>query len=192
MIRTFIAIQLPPPVQQTLGAVSAQLAEKVPERTVRWVKPELMHLTLRFLGDTAVSAVPQLASVLDEVAARHPAFSLQTDSLGCFPNTRRPRVIWIGLQGDRTAAGALKSAIDAALGALGWSPEARPFRAHLTLGRVRDSRRVQGVSWQADVPPLLIPVTAVHLVESILRPSGPTYTNRHTSALPQPAPVDQP
>ncbi len=73
--------------------------------------------------------------------------------------------------------------LEAALRPLGWPPEDRPFRAHLTLGRVKDERAAQGVEWSINVPALDVPVTAVHLIESQLRPDGSVYTVRHSSAL---------
>lgn len=181
--RLFIAIQLPPNVRTSLGAVSDNLAAQMPERSVRWVKPDLLHLTLRFLGDTAVDRMPALGATLDEVAAAHAAFALSLGELGCFPNRSRPRVIWVGLHGDLQPMQALKRALDETLAPLGWEKEDRPFRAHLTLGRVKDSRLLKSVRWGTDVQPLPVPITAVHLVESQLTREGPVYTVRHSSDL---------
>jgi len=182
-IRTFIAIALPDAVRAALGQVNETLAAQVPPRVVRWVKPELMHVTLRFLGDTAVSLLPAITAELDRVTARHRRFNLVVKGLGCFPNRRRPRVIWAGLQGDLSEAQSLAAAVDASLVSLGWESEARPFRPHLTLGRVNDSRKVQGINWDMAIEEMVVGVTAVHLIESQLRPSGPVYTVRHTSYL---------
>lgn len=182
-IRAFMAIPLPPAVQAELGQVNDVLAGQMPPRSVRWVQPHLLHLTLRFLGDTAVAQIPLLIAMLDQVAARHAPFTLHLAELGCFPNRQRPRVIWAGLQGELAAAQALQADIERAVQALGWAAEEKPFRAHLTLGRVKDGRLLRGVVWGAEVQELAVPVTAVHLSESQLRPSGPIYTNRHVSQL---------
>ncbi|MBK7219158.1 MAG: RNA 2',3'-cyclic phosphodiesterase [Candidatus Promineofilum sp.] len=120
--------------------------------------------------------------------ARHPGrrphpFTLRLSDVGCFPNARRPRVVWVGLGGEEAKLTALVAALEAALRPLGWPPEDKPFRAHLTLGRVKDERAAQGVDWSAAVPALDVPVTALHLIESQLRPEGPVYTVRHTSVL---------
>jgi 2'-5' RNA ligase len=80
--------------------------------------------------------------------------------------------------------GALKTAVDAALVPLGWAAETKPFTAHLTLGRVRDGRRLERVPWDLAVPAAAFPVGAIHLIESDLRPDGPRYTIRHSAALP--------
>ena len=183
MIRAFIAISLPDEVRATLGEVSAALAAQMPARSVRWVKPDLLHATLRFLGDTAVSQLPIIASELDRIAKNYAPINLRLAGLGCFPNRKRPRVIWAGLQGDVTAVQALKQAIDGGLEPLGWERESRPFRAHLTLGRVKDSRKLRGIEWGVAVKEMVVPVTAVHLIESQLGPGGPIYTVRHTSQL---------
>jgi 2'-5' RNA ligase len=182
-IRAFIAIPLSTEVQALLGAVSQTWSEQVPERSVRWVKPHLIHITLRSLGDTEVASLPTLADALDGIAARNDAFTLRLDRPGCFPNNKRPRVIWVGLQGQLDAARALKQEIDEALVPLGWERENRSFRPHLTIGRVKDSRKVKGFRWEANVEPLPVPVQVIHLIESVLHPAGPVYTVRHAAIL---------
>lgn len=186
-IRAFIAIDLPPDVKAALGHVAATLGEGLPRGTVRWVRPEQMHLTLAFLGDTPVEKLPEIEAALDTITTQQQPFALALDGVGCFPNRRRPRVVWVGLAaaggGESAPLLVLKAALDEALTPLGWLPEDKPFRAHLTLGRVKDERAAQGIEWTADVPPLTVPVTAIHLIESQLRPEGPLYTIRHTSQL---------
>ena len=182
-IRAFIAIPLSTEVQALLVAVSQTWSEQVPERSVRWVKPHLMHITLRFLGDTEVASLPTVADALDGIAARINAFTLRLDRPGCFPNNKRPRVIWVGLQGQLETARALKHEIDEALVPLGWEQDDQSFRPHLTVGRVKDSRKVRGFRWEANVEPLLVPVNVIHLIESDLLPAGPVYTVRHKAVL---------
>lgn len=182
-MRMFMAIALPDAVRTALGQVCEVLAAQMPQRSVRWVKPDLMHVTLRFLGDTAVTQLPTLTADLDRVAAHHAPLDLRVSGLGCFPNRRRPRVIWAGLKGELTAVQSLKQEIDGILEPLGWPREARPFQPHLTLGRVNDSRKLQGVEWGTKVAEMVVPVTAVHLIKSELTPRGPIYTVYHTSRL---------
>lgn len=182
-IRLFMAISLPDTVRAALGRVNAELAAQASARAVRWVKPELMHVTLRFLGDTAVSLIPTITAELDHVCAQQQPFNLVISGLGCFPNRQRPRVIWAGLQGDLAQANALAAAVNAFLSPLGGEVEKRPFRPHLTLGRVKDSRKLQGFDWGIEIEERVVGVTAVHLIESQLNPSGPVYTVRHTSYL---------
>jgi 2'-5' RNA ligase len=206
-IRAFIAIGLPVEVKQALGQLNEELAARVPRGGVRWVKPAQMHLTLYFLGDTPLARLPDIQRVLDDVTGRYAPFTLYLGRTGCFPNCRRPRVIWVGLEMERLEIGRLetreepfrgdstlvrlKQELDNALRPLGWEPDKRPFRAHLTIGRVKDNSQVHGISWververveTAAAPPLAIPVTAVYLIQSDLRPDGPIYTIRHTAFL---------
>ena len=182
-IRAFIAIHLPQDVKDYLRALTTDLAGQVPRGAVRWVKPDRMHLTLRFIGETEKNLLPELGCALDDVAARQQQFRLHLQGFGCFPNCKRPRVLWAGVGGDLKAAGRLKADIDAALVPLGWEAENRPFRPHLTVGRVKDSRKVSGQRWPDEVNPLVIPSDSIHLIESELTPIGPIYTVRHSIKL---------
>ena len=187
IIRAFVAIQLPPNVLNSLAQINKELAVQIPQNSVRWVKPHLIHLTLRFLGDTAESTLPSLFNALDETVAQHNAFSLNLDQLGCFPNCKRPRVIWVGLQGQLDALNTLKREIDEALQRLGWDQEDKAFRPHLTLGRVKDSGNLQDSNWEAQIDQQQMLVSAVYLIESKLTSNGPIYTTRHTTHLHHPS-----
>ncbi|WP_157912906.1 RNA 2',3'-cyclic phosphodiesterase [Candidatus Promineifilum breve] len=185
-IRAFIAIDLPADVKIALGQIAATLGDGLPRGAVRWVRPEQMHLTLTFLAETPVAKVPAIQSAMDTIAAQQQPFALALAGIGCFPNRRRPRVVWVGLaaaagSGESAPLLALKAALDAALTPLGLPPEDKPFRAHLTLGRVKDEPAAQAVAWATPVPRLEVPVTAIHLIESQLRPDGSVHTVRHTS-----------
>jgi 2'-5' RNA ligase len=182
-IRAFIAIPLPDQVQRLLGNITHAWSNQIPEQSVRWVKPQLMHITLRFLGVTDSRIIPSLIQVLDNVTAEHEFFTLRLDKPGCFPNIKRPRVIWVGLQGQLSAVQLLKKAVDEAVVPLGWEIENRSFRPHLTLGRVKESRKVRGHRWEAEIQPLSVPVRKIHLIESRLQQDGPIYTIRHESFL---------
>lgn len=182
-IRAFIAIQLPQDVKSYLAALTRALAEQIPPPAVRWVTPERMHLTVRFLGDTAVNRLPALAEALDVSMSRQTTFTLYLDHLGCFPNRKRPRVIWAGLKDREKALPGFKQEVDACLWPFGLEPEARPFQPHLTLGRIKDSRQIAGINWGMQLERRAVPVAAVHLIESRLTPDGPIYTVRHASQL---------
>jgi RNA 2',3'-cyclic 3'-phosphodiesterase len=182
-IRAFIAIALPGEVKALLSDTGRRLAAEVAAGAVRWVRPEAMHLTLRFLGDLVVDRLPQIGVALDQTVMGRKSFSLKLGQLGCFPNPKRPRVIWAGIAGDEAELQALKGALDGLLEPLGWPAETKAFQPHLTLGRIKDERAGIDLPWGEGLEPLPLRVTAVHLIESQLRPAGPIYTIRHSSVL---------
>lgn len=184
-MRAFIAVELPQSIKQELGRISAALVGQLPSRAVRGVQPDNIHLTLRFLGDTPITQLPLLSQQLNELAAHHPPFSLHLGQLGCFPNPKRPRVIWTGVAGDLAALLAVKQELDERLAPLGWAVEDKPFSAHLTIGRVGDGRLPPTLNWNLPVNPLPFIVANIHLIESQLTPQGPLYTVRHTAVLRQ-------
>jgi 2'-5' RNA ligase len=182
-IRTFIAIPLPEPLLAQLARVQRQLEREVPPRSVRWVRPESIHLTLKFLGDTPTEKLPQIEAALAAVAQNGPACTFTVTGLGCFPNSRRPRVLWVGVQEPTGRLAALQNAIEEAVAPFGYPPEGRGFTPHLTLGRVhrradrRDVARVGEIVATTEVGPL--GEVAVHhfaLIRSLLKPTGAEYT----------------
>lgn len=180
-IRAFVAVQLSAEVKQELGRVAGVLAERVPERSVRWVKPDLMHLTLRFLGDVSISKLDAITQAMDIAAQNQPPLTLHLQGTGCFPHAKRPRVIWAGLEGQVAELAAFKQELDAGLQPLGWEIEKRPFKPHLTLGRVKDAGKLRGVSWAVEMDEMVVGITAVYLIESELTRQGPIYTTRYVS-----------
>jgi 2'-5' RNA ligase len=181
-IRTFIAIEMAPDVRQGLATLQEELVRNVPGRAVRWVEPDSIHLTLKFLGDTESGAVGQIGDRLEALAAANEPFQMRLGKLGCFPNPRRPRVIWVGVESDAVEGGGplirLQRAVEENLEELGWPAEKRRFHPHLTLGRVKESEQVV----QARLPWGLQRVqgqqqaTEICLIESDLRPTGAVYT----------------
>lgn len=184
-IRTFIALHLPTAVEQTLLDTIGQHRPRFPTGSVRWVRPEQLHLTLRFLGETAVSHLPALQQGLDHIATHHAPLSLRLSDLGCFPTCQRPRVFWVGLEGELERLHALQQEIEGLVNQLGWAREKRPFSPHLTLGRIKDARQLQGATWRGAPASgdKQMQLTEVALVESQLRPGGAVYTTRHLSRL---------
>lgn len=180
-VRAFVAVALSTDVKQELGRVANLLADRVPERSVRWVKPDLMHITLCFLGETAVSKLDAICQMMDEAVQDQAKIRLTLNGTGCFPNAKRPRIVWVGLAGQVSEMAALKRDLDVGLEPLGWELEERPFKPHLTLGRVKDAKKLRGVSWAVDVKKMAVEITAVHLIESQLTRQGPVYTVRHVS-----------
>jgi len=182
VLRTFIAVELDTTIRDALSALHAKLAREVPHRSVRWVRPEGIHLTLKFLGDTPETKISKVSQTLMRAAAPIPAMDLTVVGLGCFPNPRRPRVIWVGIQ-ERT--GTLKSlwqSVEEHISPLGWPTDSRGFHPHLTLGRVNrrtcstDTHTVGQLVASARVGHIAqIHVTHVSFIRSTLMPSGAEY-----------------
>jgi 2'-5' RNA ligase len=133
-MRLFLAINIPQSVRDAIYCDAAPL--RTATTGVRWVASTGLHVTLKFLGERDEGIVPEVKSALESVAKRHVPVSVETTGVGAFPNFRRPRVVWLGMTGER-ALQALARDIDQALSALGIPREARPFQPHLTLGRVK-------------------------------------------------------
>lgn len=181
--RLFIAIELPVSIIDFLGKTLETVKKHTPHRTVRWVKPESTHLTLKFLGDVPVTQRDTLQQALERAASDHTAFDLATGQLGCFPHSRQPRVVWVGLERDLAALQALRDSAEALISPLGYPTEKRAYHPHLTLGRVqRDANRdhVQQLGKLVDTTKLPDSVrwhvNQVTLFRSELSPQGAQYT----------------
>ncbi|NWJ47891.1 MAG: RNA 2',3'-cyclic phosphodiesterase [Chloroflexi bacterium] len=137
-IRCFVALELPPVLKQELTTLITELQQLDRNRKVRWVRPDGIHLTLKFLGEVAAPRLPEIISVTENALAPVQPFSLIAAKLGVFPRADAPRVIWVGLDGNLKALAAAQQAVEKSLVPLGFAPETRPFSPHLTLGRVPD------------------------------------------------------
>ncbi len=183
-IRAFIAIELDEPVKTALADVQRRLREAMPRDSVRWVRPGGVHLTLKFLGNVPAGQVADITRAIEAAAGQGIApFSLTIGQLGCFPNLRRPRVVWVGVQEPTGALARLQGAVEKHIAPLGYPTEKRPFSPHLTLGRTQrraspaDVRRIGEVVGAAGVGQLAaMEVRAVGLIRSDLKPTGAVYT----------------
>ena len=188
-IRVFVALGISDQARVMLTDVIARLRD-VTGNGVRWVNPLGIHLTLKFLGDIpAVRAMEVLESV-NSSSAGHVPFRLGLSGLGMFPNQRQPRVLWAGVTGDLDALSELQESVESGMAELGFSRERRPFRAHLTIGRVRDGTRPQQRQSIADavlsMPALDVQsweAESVHLIRSNLLPQGAVYTSLGSAQL---------
>lgn len=182
MIRAFIAIRLSPAILAALEDVQDRLKQDLPSGLVRWVRPEGIHLTLQFLGDTPAARLEPIAAALAAACAPYAPFHLALQGTGCFPNQRRPRVVWVGVGEPSGALARLQHDVERALAPLGFTPEDRSFTPHLTLGRVKGGdpgaldalgagiARVRVRAGEMDV-------RSVHLIQSQLLPGGAVYTS---------------
>ena len=135
-IRSFVAIELPDELKRKLTHLQAQL-KTGKEAPVKWVAPNGIHLTLKFLGNTAADKIKEITGAIEVSAEGIPPFHLEVKELGAFPNLRRVQVVWVGITGEVAQLSELQQRIEANLALLGFAPESRPFTPHLTLARVR-------------------------------------------------------
>ena len=179
--RLFVALEPTEPVRRRIAAVTERIRRSAGAAAgeVRWVPDENVHLTVQFLGAVPEERVEAVGAAIAAAAAAAGPLLLEVKGAGGFPNSRRPRVVWLGLSGDVEALAVLAVDLGKRLAPLGFAPEARPFAAHLTLGRARDSRGApglggalaaaaqdDGVAWRA---------SELVLFESHLSPRGPRY-----------------
>ena len=189
LLRAFIAIEIPPEICKAIEYETATLRNALSQSLVRWTSTSNMHLTLKFLGDTSPSNVDMLTQMLTAQANQHPTFEMVFGGLGVFPNPKRPRVFWIGLQAPDELT-ALQRGIEAASAKLGYPLEKRPFSPHLTIGRVKqrvnskDIKNICTAYEETEIGTLGIAnVTAVQLFKSDLKPTGAIYTRLHSAPL---------
>ncbi len=194
MIRTFVAIELDAPLRNALAQVQTDLRSRLqktmgPDVRIQWVKPDSVHLTLKFLGDIPEARVPEIEAALACVTGAHARCTVDVGGLGAFPDARAPRVLWVGLSGQVEGLTRLAAAVERALVALGFAPDPKPFNPHLTLARIKERSRDIGRALEASgllaQEMMLGPLTvaAVALMKSELRPSGAVYTRLHHTAL---------
>jgi len=180
-LRLFVACELPPAVRDALGRLQDELKARGAGR-LRWVSPEGIHLTLKFLGEVPAARREAVEAALAGAVVSPFALDVRLGSLGGFGGRQRLRVIWVGLEGDVEGLAELAALIEEALGPLGFPREGRPFAPHLTLARVPDDAGIQERSRLADLleafPSPSLPsmtLTAVNLMQSFLQPTGARY-----------------
>lgn len=180
-MRVFVALSLSSEIKEGIGRSIARYRCHFPE--IRWVNPENLHLTLKFLGEINRYDLHQAVSALERISTGFVPFNIAVDGIGFFPSTERPQVFWAGIQADGQLSDLAKSVIrDIPLG------DKKAFQAHITLGRVKEVFPLAGELarlFQEDAPQGWgrMTVAGVDVFESILRPSGPIYKKIQTIAL---------
>ncbi|HEX7980401.1 MAG TPA: RNA 2',3'-cyclic phosphodiesterase [Gemmatimonadaceae bacterium] len=184
-MRLFFAIELPDDVQERLDEATTSLRAEAPE--LAWIDREKRHLTLKFLGDVADDALPRLTAAADHATATHGPLEMSVHEVGAFPNFRRARVVWIGVEQERRLE-LLHHDLEVACESAGFEVEGRPFRPHITLARVRSPLPVDRMKAFARVARSVrmratVPVERITLFESILAPPGARYRRVHSATL---------
>lgn len=184
-MRLFLAIELAPAIVAAMDDAIAPL--RALEPGLAWVAPEKRHLTLKFIGDGDDALVERLVPALDAAVAAHRAFSMHLAGFGAFPNFRRARVVWMGVEGEARLE-LLHHDLELGCAHAGVEVEGRAFRPHVTLARVRSPLAVDQARALARAA-RRIPfsaaqdVTAITLFDSVLAPSGARYRRVHTATL---------
>jgi 2'-5' RNA ligase len=193
-IRSFIAIDLPDLVRRRLGTLVQELRKS--NAQVGWVRIEGIHLTLKFLGNVAPELIEEIKPVLAGIALQTPPIHIEPAGCGAFPTIKSPRVIWAGLRGETGPLGDLARRVETAMAPFGFKPEGRPFKPHITLGRVRGRQRLEALQQilfaHRDFTAEPFDAVEVVLYKSDLRPDGARYAPLLTAPFSgRPAPADE-
>jgi 2'-5' RNA ligase len=189
-IRAFVAVELPQSARLQLAQVQQRLRLSLPD--LAYVRPEGIHITLKFLGELSQEQIGAIASSIRTVVNGFPRFRLHVDGLGTFPEYGQPRVLWLGLQGDLKTLRLLAAKLELAMKQLGIPQEDRPFAPHLTLARVRRRLDAQELAALRQLTNQLaggigheFEVTEVSLMRSHLQRGGALYERLETFPLDQ-------
>lgn len=184
-MRLFIAINVPDRMRRDIWDCAAQLRER--QYAVRWVAPEAMHITLKFLGEVSVHREESIVAALEQAMEGAEPFALPLEGFGAFPDARRAKVIWLGCN-PPDALKDIQESIEQSVADLGFPRESRIFHPHLTLGRLRrgaEASRLKGLAGVLDRMHFAakLKVRSVELMQSELSPAGANYTVRETFEL---------
>jgi len=144
-IRAFLAIDPPEDILQKISGLQEKLKREISGR-ISWTRPQGQHLTLKFFGDISTEDVNNICSAVQNRIVLEPPLNLKIEKIGVFPDTRRPRVLWCGVTGDTEKLSVLQKKLDVDFANIGFPREDRPFQAHLTLGRIKDSHGLTEIS----------------------------------------------
>ena len=180
-MRCFIAIDIGEKIRAALSDLQQQLAGSVDIKKgdVKWVRPEIIHLTLKFLGEVKDAKVVEVCNIVKDVAAGHKSFELAVESVGYFGG-RRPSVLWVGAGENSSNLHQLQKDIEEQLALAGWPQDSREFAGHLTLCRVRNTKAgvklAQITEDYRDFKLGIVSADSVSVYQSQLTPTGPVYT----------------
>lgn len=187
-MRTFIAIELPDEIKNSLARIQSQL--KTSGADVKWVEPGNIHLTLKFLSEIDEKKLDKIIEILKDITKNKNYFHIRISSLGAFPKMNFPRVIWVGIDEGDTESKEIAKELEQNLAKIGIPKESRPFSSHITIGRTRSTlnrdKLVQGLKTIEDnfgKENFSFRVTKITLFKSTLTPKGPIYEVLHNASL---------
>lgn len=179
MRRTFVAVDLNEEARRAAEVYIRDLRSQFPNVRVGWERPEKLHLTLKFIGDTGERELAALEEAVSEIAVASPRFELTLAGTGTFPLRGPARILWLGVEAPPVLA-EIAHRLESECRALGFEPENRKFSPHLTIGRVREPGRSGGLGEKhrsKDFGPVRMAVEEIVIYESRLQPGGSVYTN---------------
>jgi len=181
-VRSFIAIELPDEIKSALAQLQDQL-KTGKQPGIKWVDPDGIHLTLKFLGNVGANKIGDITKAMEAAAQGLSPFMLEIKELGTFPNLKRVKVVWVGVGGDMPRLNQLQQRIEAELSRLGFTPELRPFAPHLTLARVREQASLreqqslgQLIASTKFTTSYHFRIDSISLMKSKLTPEGAIYS----------------
>lgn len=182
VIRTFVALSITPDIRSRISDVQEQAKRLAPD--VKWVKPELFHVTLKFLGNVREDELARVFSAVDEAAATHSPFDLSLSGLGSFGS----RVVWVGIERGRDELRALARSVEDSLARAGFPRDEKGFKAHMTIGRARENHKLPnefaGGIEEIDASDLGSQrVESIVVMQSDLQRDGPVYSPMSKSKL---------
>jgi RNA 2',3'-cyclic 3'-phosphodiesterase len=183
--RAFVAIKLPDEISAFIHKIQEGLRSY--GLKARWIRPENIHLTLKFLGDINNEDIKKAGDVIIRAAGENPSMSLGAKGIGVFPGVKRPRVIWTGISGQKKELTDLQKTLDGKFEIIGFPKEKRPFKGHLTIARVKgkidSGRLVDAMKEFGGFESKTFMADEVFLFKSELKPSGAVYSKLMSAAL---------
>lgn len=178
-LRSFLALDTPDEIRKEIGTAQDRL-KRIIQGDIRWVRPEGVHLTLKFFGNISGSDAANISDAVGRAAAGIRPFALAIGGVGAFPDPHRPRVLYLGMTGDVERLVAFQKGLEQALSMIGFPREERPFRPHLTLGRIRNPRGLIGLAGVLEKEESYaagqFTASGLGLFKSDLTPRGAIYT----------------
>jgi RNA 2',3'-cyclic 3'-phosphodiesterase len=179
MKRIFVAVDISVEARRKVAAYIETLRTEFSKVRVGWDKVEKLHLTLKFLGDTDEKQVADLQKILDEISTSISNFKLQISNTGVFPDTKKPRVLWIDVIDEEGSLAKINALLEIECEKIGFAKESRKFIPHLTIGRIREPNNAKELArkhLQNKFEPVEFEVSEIVIYESILQPTGSVFS----------------
>lgn len=184
--RIFIAVDISEEARRKVSAYIEQLKREVSNLRVGWEKPDKLHLTLKFLGDTNETQLEKLKEVVESIADEVSKFTLRIAETGVFPSARNARVLWIDVKDEKGSTTKINELLETECEKIGFAKEKRNFKPHLTIARIRDvgkSRELAESHLRKEFEPVEFEVVEIVIYESRLQPTGSIYSKIYSSKL---------